>query len=232
MKTLRSALFYFGYFATLLPHALICVIIGLFMPLRMRYRYFLLWNAFSIWWLRITCGVKWQVEGRENVPPAPFVLLSNHQSPWETLFLYWEFLPVCAILKKELLSIPFFGWALRLLKPVAIDRTRKNQALQQLLEQGKTNLDNGFSVLIFPEGTRVAPGVVKKYSAGGAELAAISGRLIVPLAHNAGLFWPAHKFNKHAGTIQVRIGKPIDPAGRSSKEVISEVEAWIRQAIQ
>lgn len=231
MQFLRSLLFYLGYFVVLVPHAILCVILGIFMPLKMRYRYFLVWNAFCLWWLRITCGIKHEVIGMENVPPAPFVLLANHQSPWETLFLYWEFLPICAILKRELYKIPFFGWALRLLRPIAIDRSKRGKALQQLLEQGRENLDDGFSVLVFPEGTRVEPGSEKKYSAGGAELAIVSGRMIVPLAHNAGLFWPAHKFVKHAGTIRVVIGKPIDPTGRKARDVTREVEAWTRQAL-
>jgi len=231
MQFLRSLLFYLGYFVVLVPHTILCVILGIFMPLKMRYRYFLVWNAFCLWWLRITCGIKHEVIGMENVPPAPFVLLANHQSPWETLFLYWEFLPICAILKRELYKIPFFGWALRLLRPIAIDRSKRGKALQQLLEQGRENLDDGFSVLVFPEGTRVEPGSEKKYSAGGAELAIASGRMIVPLAHNAGLFWPAHKFVKHAGTIRVVIGKPIDPTGRKARDVTREVEAWTRQAL-
>jgi len=231
MQFLRSLLFYLGYFVVLVPHAILCVILGIFMPLKMRYRYFLVWNAFCLWWLRITCGIKHEVIGMENVPPAPFVLLANHQSPWETLFLYWEFLPICAILKRELYKIPFFGWALRLLRPIAIDRSKRGKALQQLLEQGRENLDDGFSVLVFPEGTRVEPGSEKKYSAGGAELAIASGRMIVPLAHNAGLFWPAHKFVKHAGTIRIVIGKPIDPTGRKARDVTREVEAWTRQAL-
>ena len=231
MKLFRSLLFYLGQYCVLVPHAIICVMVGLFMPLRWRYRYFLSWNVFSLWWLRICCGVKCEVRGWENVPPAPFIILSNHQSPWETLYLYWVFLPVCAILKKELLNIPFFGWALRLLQPIAIDRSQKTRSLAQLMEQGKEKLDDGISVLVFPEGTRVEPGVEKKYSAGGAELAKTTGRMIVPIAHNAGLYWPAHKIIKHAGTIQMVIGKPIDPTGRDAREVTREVEAWVRQAI-
>lgn len=231
MQILRSLIFYIGYYGTLVPHALLCVLLGIFLPVRRRYRYFLIWNAFSVWWLKITCGIKYELHGQENVPPAPFVILSNHQSPWETLFLYHAFLPVCAILKKELLNIPFFGWALRLLQPIAIDRSKKNKSLHQLLEQGKQNLDNGISVLVFPEGTRVAPGVHKKYSAGGAELAINAGRLILPVAHNAGHCWPAHKFIKNPGTVKVVIGQPIDPAGRTAKEAIGEVEDWIRNAL-
>jgi 1-acyl-sn-glycerol-3-phosphate acyltransferase len=232
MNSIRSLVFYLGYYGSLVPHAILCVLVGIFMPIRVRYHYFLLWNAFSLWWLKITCGITCQVAGRENVPPAPFVILANHQSPWETLFLYREFLPVCAILKKELLRIPFFGWALRLLHPIAIDRSRKGRSLQQLLEQGKVNLNNGYSVLVFPEGTRVNPGVEKKYSAGGAELAIGAGKLILPVAHNAGLYWPAHRFIKHPGIIKVVIGQPIDPAGRKARDVIQEVETWIRQAVK
>ena len=231
MQLIRSLLFYLGSYGVLVPHALLCVLIGIFLPIKYRYPYFLVWNAWSIWWLKITCGVKYEVIGMENVPSVPFVILANHQSPWETLFLYWAFLPVCAILKRELLSIPFFGWGLRLLKPIAIDRSKKNKSLQQLLEQGKKNLDHGISVLVFPEGTRVAPGVKKKYSAGGAELAISAGKQIVPVAHNAGNCWPAHKVIMHSGTISVVIGKPIETAGRSAKEVTAEVEAWIRQAL-
>lgn len=231
MQAIRSVIFYLGYYCVLVPHALFCIVTGVFFPVKTRYRYFILWNAFSLWWLKITCGVKYRVTGQDNVPPGPFVVVANHQSPWETLFLYWQFLPICAILKKELLNIPFFGWGLRLLRPIAIDRSKRNQALQQLLEQGRASLANGINVLVFPEGTRVAPGAIKKFSAGGAELAITAGTPIVPVAHNAGLFWPAHRFVKHAGIIDVVIGKPVDPAGRKARDVIQEVEAWIRQAL-
>lgn len=231
MLFIRSLVFYIGYYGVLVPHAILCVFIGIFLPMKTRYQYFLLWNAFSVWWLGFTCGIRLNVTGRENVPPAPFVILSNHQSPWETLFLYWEFLPVCAILKKELLNIPFFGWALRLLHPIAIDRSRRGKSLQQLLEQGREKLHAGISVLVFPEGTRVNPGVIKKYSAGGAELAITSGVSILPVAHNAGICWPAHGFIKKPGVIDVVIGQPIDPAGRIAKDVTREIEAWVRAAL-
>ena len=231
MKTLRSLIFYLGYFGALAPHAILCVLIGLFMPIGLRYRYFLVWNAYSLWWLGLTCRIKYQVSGEENVPPGPCIILANHQSAWETLFLYHHFLPLCAILKKQLLLIPFFGWALGMLEPIAIDRSKRGRALTQLLEQGKQRLDDGISVLVFPEGTRVAPGIEKKYSAGGAELAVSTGTQILPIAHNAGLFWPAHQLIKHPGTIQVVIGKPISPVGRNARELTCEVESWIRQAI-
>ncbi len=199
--------------------------------MKARYNYFLLWNAFILWWLKLSCSIKYEITGQHNIPSEAFVLISNHQSPWETLYFYWVFRPICATLKKELLMIPFFGWALKLLDPIAIDRSKKGRALQQVLDQGKVKLDSGISVLIFPEGTRVAPGMEKKFSAGGVQLAITSGRKILPIAHNAGLCWPAHKILKKAGTIRVVIGEPIDPAGRNPKELIGEIEAWIRKAI-
>ena len=231
MLFIRSLLFYLGAFCTLVPHSFLCVLIGAFLPLKTRYRYFVLWNVFSVWWLRITCGVRFQVHGANNVPPAPFVLLSNHQSPWETLYLYYAFAPLCAILKRELLVVPFFGWGLRLLAPIAIDRNRKTRALQQLLEQGKARLDDGISVLVFPEGTRVHPGAEKKYSPGGAELAITAGKMIVPLAHDAGSRWPARTFVKRPGVITVVIGKPIAPQGRRTRELTAEVERWTREVL-
>jgi len=231
MKTLRSLLFYFCQYILLVPHALLCVTIGALLPLHKRYRYFLAWNAFSLWWLRVTCNIKYDIQGLENVPPGPFVILANHQSPWETIYLYHAFQPVNAILKKELLRIPFFGWSLKLLHPIAIDRNKKGRALTQVLEQGQQKLRDGASVLVFPEGTRVAPGVEKKYSAGGAELAILAGKVILPVAHDAGVCWPAHQIIKEPGTIHVVIGKPIDPAGRKARDVIAEVETWIRQAV-
>jgi len=230
MQLIRSLLFYFGYFTVLVPHATLCVLLGFFIPVAWRYPYFLLWNAFVVWWLKVTCGVRYQITGKENVPPGTYVMVANHQSTWETLFLYWEFLPICAILKKELLNIPFFGWGLRLLKPIAIDRTMKSKALLQLKTQGRANLDAGRSVLVFPEGTRVAPGVEKRYSAGAAELAIAADKPIVPVAHNAGEFWPAHKLIKYPGTIQVVIGKPIYPDSKTAREITQEAEAWIRQS--
>ena len=232
MALIRSLLFYLGYYVSLVPHGTLCIVIGIFLPVKTRYRYFLLWNRFCLWWLKLTCGVRYEVVGRENVPPGPFVILANHQSPWETIFLYWEFQPACAILKKELLRIPFFGWSLRLLQPIAIDRSKPGQALQQLLEQGRQHLKDGINVLVFPEGTRVKPGAEKKFSAGGAELAISAGTPVIPVAHNAGLCWPAHGIIKRPGTIQVVIGRPVATAGRDARELTREVETWIRQEIR
>jgi 1-acyl-sn-glycerol-3-phosphate acyltransferase len=226
---IRTIFFYLGFFSSLILFTFFCLTIGLILPLQQRYKYFLYWNKFIIAWLTITCGVKVVISGQENIPSQPLVILSNHQSPWETIFLYQFFSPVSAILKKELLSIPLFGWSLALLKPIAIDRKRKLTARQAILDQGKNRLEQNISILIFPEGTRVKVGENKKYQSGGAVLAIDSGAAVLPVSHNAGYFWPSGKFLKYPGTIKVNIGKAIETNGRSARELTQEVESWIKQ---
>jgi 1-acyl-sn-glycerol-3-phosphate acyltransferase len=228
---LRTLLFYAGYAGTLLIHAGLCVLLGWLLPLKTRYRVTVLWNHFAIWWLKLTCGVSYRISGIENIPREPFVLLSNHQSPWETLFLYDHFCPLCATLKRELLYIPFFGWALFMLDPIAIDRSKRTGARQILLREGRKRLQAGISVLVFPEGTRVAPGQERKYSTGGAELAITAGVPVLPVAHNAGCYWPAHRYLKTPGTVEVVIGAPLATAGREARELTEEVQAWTRQTL-
>lgn len=228
---LRAVLFYFGYSSSLLIHSSLCIIFGWLLPIKSRYRFFVLWNRFILRWLKITCGVDYRIFGIENIPPHPFVMLSNHQSPWETIFLYGYFPPLCAILKKELLRIPFFGWALAMLNPIAIDRGKRIGARQSLLNEGRKRLADGISVLVFPEGTRVAPGEEKKYSAGGVELAVSSEALIVPITHNAGHCWPTRKFLKTPGVIDVVIGRPIPAKGRDVRELTEEVRSTIQGAL-
>lgn len=228
---LRSLIFYIGYIVTLVPYTSLCIIIGIFFPTKSRFRYFILWNTFAIWWLKISCGVQVKVSGQENIPSGPFVLMSNHQSPWETIFIYSFFHPITATLKKELLFIPFFGWTLAMLAPIAIDRKKKRSAMTMLLAQGKQRLQNGIRVLIFPEGTRVDPGKSKNWSSGGASLAIGAEATVLPFAHNAGIYWPAHKFIKFPGTIEVVIGKPIDATGQNPRELTEKVKQWVKQAI-
>ncbi|MBN4075063.1 MAG: 1-acyl-sn-glycerol-3-phosphate acyltransferase [SAR86 cluster bacterium] len=226
---IRSCFFYLGFFSSLIFFTLFCITIGHFLPLKKRYQYFLYWNKFVIRWLTLCCGVKVAISGQENIPKHPVIVLSNHQSPWETIFLYQLFSPISAILKKELLSIPFFGWSLALLKPIAIDRKRKLSARQAILQQGKETLDQDISILIFPEGTRVKPGQNKKYQTGGTVLAIEAGATILPVSHNAGYCWPSDTFIKYPGTIKVTIGRPIATTGRSARELTQEVESWIKQ---
>lgn len=231
LMALRTVVFYLGYASSLVLIASACLLISWALPLTARYSFATLWNRFVIWWLKVTCGVHYRITGLEHVPAGPFVLLSNHQSPWETIFLYYQFRPICAILKRELLWIPFFGWALAILNPIAIDRSKGRSARNNMLTEGPKRLRAGLSVLVFPEGTRLAVGQEKKFLTGGAELAIKAEALILPLAHNAGEYWPARKFSKRAGTVDVVIGKAIPAAGREARELTEEVQTWIRQAL-
>jgi 1-acyl-sn-glycerol-3-phosphate acyltransferase len=227
INAIRAAIFYTGYSVSLVLYATLCVLIGWLLPIHARYPFCLQWNKFAVWWLGLACGVRYRTTGSDNIPEGPFVLFANHQSPWETLYFTYLFQPICPILKQELLKIPFFGWGLALLKPIAIDRSKRRAARDQLLTQGRDRLDKGFSILIFPEGTRVDPGVEKKYSTGGAELAIAANVPVLPVAHNAGKFWPAHQFRKTPGYIDMVIGKPIDTSGRDARELTEQFRQWV-----
>lgn len=232
MSTVRSVIFYLVYGLSLLVHCTLCLTLGWLLPLKKRYRYFVLWNRFVVWWLKISCGVSYQMIGREKIPGGAYVMLSNHQSPWETLFLYCEFQPLCAVLKRELLKIPFFGWALWMLDPIAIDRSKRRTARDSMLTQGVQHLRDGISVLVFPEGTRGEPGEDRKYFTGGAQLAIAAGATVVPVAHNAGLYWPSHRLAKTPGVIKVIIGDPIDATGRDPRELTDQVKTWVENALR
>lgn len=192
-----------------------------------RYRLITGYNYTVIWLARGVLGIRYVVEGLEHLPKQPAIILAKHQSAWETVAFLCLFPPVSPVIKQELLNVPFFGWAFRLLSPIAIDRGAGREALKQIVRQGKDKLAQGFWVLVFPEGTRVAPGEKGRYGIGGSWLAAESGAPIVPVAHNAGEVWPKNAFIKRPGTITVRIGPVIDSTGKSAAELTRAVEAWI-----
>lgn len=201
------------------------------LPLPRRTRYILItgWARSMLWWLKVTCGLHYRVLGRENIPEQPCVILCKHQSAWETLALQQIFPPQVWVLKRELLFIPFFGWGLAMASPIAINRAAGREALKQLVAKGKERLKQGFFVVIFPEGTRVAPGTTGKYHIGGAWLAAQTKTPVVPVAHNAGEYWGKNSFLKRPGTITLSIGKPIDANGLKADELNQRVEAWIEK---
>jgi 1-acyl-sn-glycerol-3-phosphate acyltransferase len=226
MTTLRSFLFYLG----LAPATVLFSLVGiLILPLPRRWRYFVItrWSRFAMFWLRLTCGLGWRVSGVENIPREPSVILCKHQSAWETITLQMIFPPQCQVLKKELLRVPFFGWGLASLNPIAIDRAAGAKALRYMLSEGRRRIADGWWVLIFPEGTRVPAGQRGRYSSGGAAVAVQASCPIVPVAHNAGVFWPRNSMRKEAGVIDVVIGPPLRTDGRSAAELTHEVEAWI-----
>jgi 1-acyl-sn-glycerol-3-phosphate acyltransferase len=195
-------------------------------PIR-RYRITAGWAHTMLFLLRLICGIRYQIIGAKHIPTAPSIILSKHQSAWETLAFQQIFPAQVWVLKKELLRVPFFGWGLALTSPIAIDRSSRKAALKQIVEQGKDRLRQGFSIVIFPEGTRIAPGKKGKYGIGGAWLATHTGAPVVPVAHNAGEFWGRNSFLKLPGTITVSIGEPIDPAGMEPGDLNSRVESWI-----
>ncbi|MBK5930447.1 lysophospholipid acyltransferase family protein [Halochromatium salexigens] len=188
------------------------------------------WQRVVLWALRRLCGIDHRIGGQVHLLKGRGqIILSNHQSAWETIALGHILpMPQTWVMKQELLRIPFFGWALSLFDPIAIDRSAGRQAMKQLLAVGAERLERGHSVVIFPEGTRVAPGVSKRFGLGGALLAERTGAPIVPIAHNAGCFWERQPLRKRAGTIDVVIGPPIETQGLSAQEINQRVERWIR----
>jgi len=176
--------------------------------------------------------LRYQVVGAKNIPKTPSIVLSKHQSAWETLAFQEIFPPQVWVLKKELLMIPFFGWGLAMTSPIAIDRKSGKKALEQIVEQGIDRLQQGFWVVVFPEGTRIAPGSRGKYRVGGAWLATHTGYNVVPVAHNAGEFWGRNSFVKKPGTITVSIGRPIDPTGMEANDLNAQVEHWIETEVR
>lgn len=186
-----------------------------------------LWARSMIWWLRITCNITYQLKGAENIPTTPCVILAKHQSAWETLAFQLIFPPQVYVMKRELLWIPFFGWGLAMTSPIAINRNAGREALKQLVKFGKQRLACGLWVVVFPEGTRIAPGEQGKFHLGGAWLASGAKATVLPVAHNAGLHWAKNTMLKRPGIITVSIGKPFDSAHLKPDAVNTQAEVWI-----
>ena len=228
MTLLRSALFA-GALVLITPVYALIALATFPLPRMARYRIISGWSRLMVRLARMLLGIDWRVEGSENLPGRPAVILSKHQSAWETMAFQLIFPPQVHVLKRELLWIPFFGWGLALMSPIAIDRSRGAAALRAIAKRGRERLAQGFWVIVFPEGTRVAPGERRAYQLGGAWLAAAAGAPVVPVAHNAGLFWPRNAFLKRPGTVTVRIGPAIDTAQRDPKTINSMAEQWIEE---
>jgi 1-acyl-sn-glycerol-3-phosphate acyltransferase len=226
MTFLRSLLFALLQMAITVPYGLIAPLLSPLSPLQ-RYRAMRPWARIMIWLARWVLGIRYRVLGLEHRPKGPCVVLAKHQSAWETIAFQLFMPPLAFVLKKELLRIPFFGWGLAMTSPIAIDRRAGRQSLKVLEDKGRARLAQGFWVVVFPEGSRMPPGVKGKYNVGGAWLAVKAGVPVLPVAHNAGRLWGRNAFIKRAGEITVVIGPPISTAGRKPAEVIAEAEAWI-----
>ena len=228
MNLLRSSLFALALVVVTPPYALVALA-TFALPRMLRYRIISGWSRLVVHLARAILGIQLRIEGREHLPATPSVILAKHQSAWETMAFQLIFPPQVHVLKRELLWIPFFGWGLALMSPIAIDRTRGVAALRSIARRGRERLAQGFWVVVFPEGTRVAPGERRDYQLGGAWLAAASGVPVVPVAHNAGLVWPRNAFLKRPGTVTVRIGPSIQSAHQDPKTINRLAETWIEE---
>ena len=205
--------------------------LGFWLPYRAQFAIARCWARILFWVLKRLCGLDFTVEGRERIPPGNHIVMSNHTSAWETVAPFLILPPQVWVLKRELLWIPFVGWGLKLLRPIAINRGLGHRAVNQVIEQGKSRLRDGLWIIIFPEGTRVVAGDARKFGASGAMLAIASGKSVVPLSHNAGTFWPRRGFLKKPGMIRVIIGDAIEPAGKNPRELNEEVKQAIEAGL-
>ncbi len=228
---MRSLLFYAGYYSVTIFLSIFFILFFPILPPKGRHIFAGVWCGFVLGWLRICCGVRYKVLGLENLPKKPAIILANHQSSWETILFYKLVFPVSPILKKELTEIPFWGWSMRLLKPIAIDRSKPREAGRSLLVQGVDRIQNGNSIIVFPEGSRSKYGSVKRFSRGGAKLAIAANTDIIPIAHNAGYCWPAREFIKKPGLVTVVIGKRMELGDRDASQLTADVEDWIRKKV-
>lgn len=233
MILLRSIIYFACMSLSVLTHGLTIILLHRFTSVATSDRIATHWGKVNIWLQRVICGLKINIEGRENLPDRSMIVMSKHQSTWETIALRGLLAPHQSwVLKQELLNIPVFGQALIACRAIPIDRKSGRKAVIKVVKDGTLALDDGRLVVIFPEGTRTAPGEHGKYGIGGAILAEKSGYPIVPIAHNAGVYWKRRGVKKYPGTIEVRVGEPIATKGKTAKEILSKVEDWIESELE
>ncbi len=226
MAVLRSLLFLLILLVVTPPYTL-GVILCRPLPHHMRRRSVVPWVNFTIWLVKHVLGIPYRLVGAENIPARACIVLAKHQSAWETLMLQEVFKDTVFVWRKEIKYLPFFGWALASIPMIETDRTATKATLKRLVDQGRDRLENGYTVIIFPEGTRSEPGSKNRYKVGGAHLAVETGTLVIPVALNSGEFWGRNALFKRCGTVTVSIGPAIDPAGLSASEITQRAEAWI-----
>jgi 1-acyl-sn-glycerol-3-phosphate acyltransferase len=230
MQFLGSILFTILFFAITALYA-VAVLLCFWIPFPARYGFPRSWGRIHLWLLRILCRLDYSVSGMENIPAGTHVSMWKHSSTWETFAQAVIFPPQAWVLKREIMWIPIVGWATHFMRPIAIDRGSGATAVNRVLAQGKERLQSGMWVLIFPEGTRTTEGEVRKYGVSGALLASRAGCMVIPVAHNAGKFWPRRGVVKKPGTIRVVIGPPIEAAGRDPRAINDDVRAWIDSTV-
>lgn len=223
----RSLLYLVILIITTPPYMLLYIAISFPLSLRWRHKLAMPWVRFAIWLVKHVLGIPYRLIGAENMPPHAAIVFSKHQSAWETLVLQEVFKDAVFVWKKEIKKLPFFGWALALTPMIPIDRGAGKEAIKHLVEIGGTRLKEGYTVIIFPEGTRAPPGGQQRYKGGGAFLATATGVPVVPVALNSGEFWGKNALFKKSGTVTVSVGPAIDPKGLSASDILSQAETWI-----
>ena len=233
MTLLRSLIYFAAMVVTVIVFGLTVALLGRFVRGDFSDIVSTNWGRFNLWLQKIICGLDYEIEGLDRLPDGACIIMSKHQSTWETIGLRGIFKPQQSwVLKQELMRIPIFGWALGFAKSIPIDRSAGRRAVMDVVKLGTERLAEGRYVIIFPEGTRTAPGERRKYGMGGGILAQRSGAPVVPVAHNAGVFWRRRGVKKYPGTIRVVIGDPIPSAGRKAADITREVEDWIESRQQ
>jgi 1-acyl-sn-glycerol-3-phosphate acyltransferase len=231
MVWLRSAVYLALLVIVVVPYFLL-VLACAPLPRVPRWKVIAGWPRFATWLARHVLGIEYEVIGRENIPREPCIILSKHQSAWETLAFPGIFPPHVYVLKRELLWLPFFGWGLALFSPIAINRADRKRAMRRTIELGRERLAQGLSIMIYPEGTRIPVGKRGTYRRGGATLAVNTGARVLPVAHNAGVVWPRNSFRKFPGKVTVKIGSVIASEGQSPDHLMHKVEDWIEGEVE
>lgn len=231
MRIVGSTLFNIVFYTSLILISSLILILRPFVS-TIKLQYFAsFWIKFLLFALRFFCGISWKVEGLSNIPNEPCIVVSNHQGQWESFFIQTLFIPNTSIVKRELLFIPFFGWALRCMKPITLNRANKYSSLKKVIQKGVEKLNTGYSVILFPEGTRIAPEIgVQKFANSCGLLSIKSGAKVIPLCHDSGKYWKNKQFIKESGVITVRIGAAI--TGADAKEITENSYKWIKSTYQ
>lgn len=228
MLFLRSLAYLLWLIVTVVPYAVMVLVVSIFVRGAPLYWLCVGWTRIAIWGAKWTCGIRWRVHGWERLPDGPAILLPKHQSAWETLaFPSIMPRPLCFVFKRELLWVPFFGWALGRLDMVHIDRSKRSEAWSKVAEQGRRYMGQGNWVIMFPEGTRTPRGSQGTYKSGGTRLAVATGVPVVPIAVTSARCWPRNAFVKRPGLVEISIGQPIPSTGREPDELMRQVEGWI-----
>jgi len=227
MPLIGSIIFNTFFYLSLIPITIIILYLYFFISTKNLQKIGAVWIKFILNALKVFCGVRWKVEGVENIPNTPCIVVSNHQGQWESFFLQTLFIPSTSIIKQELLYIPLFGWALRCMKPITLNRLNKVSSLKKVIKKGVMKLKDGFSIILFPEGTRISPDKGIQPFAGSCGLLSVkSGLPVLPICHNSGRYWKNKKFIKSPGKVIIRIGEPI--IGSEAKLITNYAYNWVK----